>query len=219
MAHGRIADGGGLAVHRDATPDPPLAGGGVRLEILLEDPPQRRERGLHGRRVRHRHVRGDPGLEPVDLGEDPTPAHRPAGRDLPFDIERRFETRCAEKGRSAACSTCPRDTPSVRAAHVTTVPIARPIRFQVSSTRPAPRSGDESKAARSRCQRKPPRCCAKASVRSTRRLSRSWAMSARERDQHTLREGRLLDAQAPNTNCHPRSMRAVITASTSPTSS
>ena len=50
MAHLRIAQRG-QAVGGDAAPDPPLPGGRVGLEVLRQHAPQRRERGLHGRRL------------------------------------------------------------------------------------------------------------------------------------------------------------------------
>jgi hypothetical protein len=53
----------------------------------------------------------------------------------------------------------------------TTFAIARPIRFQVSSTRPAPARAAESSATRRFSQPKPPDFFATSMVRATRRLS------------------------------------------------
>ena len=67
----------------------------------------------------------------------------------------------------ASRSTWSREIFSVLAAQVATVRKARPIRFQVSSTRPAPIRGEESSAARNACQPKRPVCLANATVRSS----------------------------------------------------
>jgi hypothetical protein len=179
--------------------------------------PQRRQRGLDRRRVTHRHVCRDPPLQPIDLGEHPRQGVGCAAGSCQSISSAALRLDAASSGRSAACSTCPRDTPSLRAAHVTTVRMARPIKFHVSSTRPAPRSGDESNAARSRCQPNPPRCWANATVRSSRRSSRSWAIRRSRNATNTpCEKGAFVAPRHPRTNCHRRSMRAVTTASASP---
>ena len=67
----------------------------------------------------------------------------------------------------ASRSTWSRGIFKVFAAQVATVRNARPIRFQVSSTRPAPMRGEESSAARNVCQPNRPVFLAKATVRSS----------------------------------------------------
>ena len=115
-------------------------------------------------------------------------------------------------------STWARGTFSVVAAHVTTVPSARPRRFHVSSTRPAPTNGDESSAARNACHPNRPVCFASATVRSSSFRSRSCAIiRSRNFTSAPCENGASVAPRHPSTNCHRWSTRAVITASASPT--
>ena len=118
----------------------------------------------------------------------------------------------------APCSTWARGILRVAAAHVTTAPKARPSRFQVSSTRPAPTNGDESSAARKACQPKRPVCFASATVRSNNFWSRLCAIIRSRNFTNAPWEKGASDApRQPSTNCQRWSTRAVMTASASPT--
>src|SRR5262249_24822713 len=77
----------------------------------------------------------------------------------------------------ASATTASADVRSAWAARPTALRSAWPSRFKVSSTRPAPNSGVESRAARSGRAPNPPVFSAKATVQSSRVLSKSCAMS------------------------------------------
>ena len=69
------------ALGGDAAPNAPLPGRRIRFQILRQDPPQRGERGLHGRRLGDRHLASSP-TAPSDRPRPTTgPARRPARRD------------------------------------------------------------------------------------------------------------------------------------------
>jgi hypothetical protein len=118
----------------------------------------------------------------------------------------------------ASSMICDRGTPIVFAAQSTTNDRARPIRFQVSSTRPAPSSGDESSATFSFCQPKSPVRLASSTVRSKSFRSRSAAIiRSRKRTSTPCENGASSAPKHPSTSCHRLSISAVTTASASPT--
>ena len=110
------------------------------------------------------------------------------------------------------------DAPSSRAARPTALRNACPSRFKVSSTRPAPNRGVESRAARSCRAPKPPVCSAKVTVRSSKILSRLWAMS-RMRKLHSVPwlKGGCSAPRQSSTICQRLSITVSSTASRSPT--
>src|SRR5215467_11146284 len=110
------------------------------------------------------------------------------------------------------------DTPRARAARPTALRNACPSRFKVSSTRPAPNRGVESRAARSCRAPKPPVCSAKVTVRSSKTLSRLWAMSRRRKLYSVpwLKGGCSAPRQS-STICQHLSITVSSTASRSPT--
>src|SRR5262245_11745081 len=103
---------------------------------------------------------------------------------------------CPTSVSPASSTTASADVPSSAAATPTALRRAWPSRFNVSSTRPAPNNGVESKAARSCLAPNPPVCSAKATVRSNRTLSKSWAMRPHAKvEQCPWAEGGLLSVE------------------------
>ena len=217
MAHLRVAQRR-HALGGDAAADAALPGGRVRFQVLRQDAAQRAERGLHGRRLRHRHVRRHPRLHAVDLGQQPGERVGLRPGSLQSISKAAFRLVAPSSVTPAPCSTWARGILRVAAAHVTTAPKARPSRFQVSSTRPAPTNGDESSAARKACQPKRPVCFASATVRSNSFWSRLCAIIRSRNFTNAPWEKGASDApRQPSTNCQRWSTRAVMTASASPT--
>ena len=96
MAHLRIAQRR-HALGGDAAPNAPLPGGRVGFQILRQDPPQRGERGLHGRRLGDRHLARHPLLQAVDLAQQPGERLGLRGGIAPVDIQRRLEAPGAQQ--------------------------------------------------------------------------------------------------------------------------
>ena len=105
----------------------------------------------------------------------PSPARVPVPGLSPIQVQCRLETAVSDQRQPASSLNRLRgmcSVPWLLALHRSPWRSAWPSRFNVSSTRPVPNSGVESKTARSGCAPKPPVFSAKATVRSNSVLSR-----------------------------------------------
>jgi hypothetical protein len=129
-----------------------------------------------------------------------------------------FTLECPNTVTPAFCLTLSCESPVTWLVNTTNCCLARPRRFHVSSTRPAPISGEESKAARQCCQLNFPVALARSTVRNTSVRSRSWAIRrARNATRAPCENGASSAPSVPKTSCQRLSMLAVTTASASPT--
>ena len=118
-----------------------------------------------------------PALPPFHLLQDQAQRAGACAGLPPIQVQCRLRLLCPTSVSPASSTSTSADVSNAWAARPTALRSAWPSRFNVSSTRPAPNSGVESKTARSCLAPKPPVCSANATVRSSRVLSKLWVMS------------------------------------------